>query len=375
MAGVYIHIPFCKQACVYCDFHFSTSHGRKADMVQAIMAEAKLRKDFLPKGKLKSLYFGGGTPSLLRANEVNALVDKVDRLFGLEENAEITLEANPDDLKEGYLKELRQTPVNRLSIGVQSFDEEDLRFMKRAHSAEESQQCLQLAQDLGFEKLTIDLIYGLPAMDVKRWLKQLQKMAALNIPHFSAYALTVEPKTELAHQISTGKRRPLDEDMALQHFQTLQKFALENHYQHYELSNFCRPGREAVHNSSYWFGAPYLGLGPSAHSFRGRERCWNVANNYRYLKAIEKAELPLEWEQLSKTEAYNERVMTRLRLAKGLNLAEIEMDFGQEFLAHCKKEAQAELNTGRLEEANGFFKVPAEKRFESDGIAAALFKV
>lgn len=375
MAGIYIHIPFCKQACVYCDFHFSTNSGLKADMVRAIMAEAGLRKDFLPKSPLQSLYFGGGTPSLLSADEVNRLVESMTQLFGLQADAEITLEANPDDLKESYLKELRKTPVNRLSIGVQSFDEEDLRFMKRAHTAEESQKSLQLAQDLGFENLTIDLIYGLPAMDEERWQKQLEKMATLSIPHFSAYALTVEPKTELAHQISTGKRQPLDEEMALQHFQLLQKFAAENDYQHYELSNFCQPGREAVHNCSYWFGEPYLGLGPSAHSFRGSERCWNVANNHRYIKAINDRHLPLEKEQLSTTEAYNERVMTRLRLAAGLNLQEIETDFGKEFLEHCMKEAEPELKSGRLKEEQGFLKIPAEWRFHSDGIAAGLFWV
>lgn len=374
MAGLYLHIPFCKQACVYCDFHFSTSTRVKADMVEALKQEASLQKNFLT-GPVQSIYFGGGTPSLLSADEVKSLVDYIAGLFQINAQAEITLEANPDDLSREYLNELRKSPVNRLSIGVQSFDEVDLRFMKRAHTALESQRCLEDAQDIGFENLTIDLIYGLPDMDQARWEKQLRQMAALQIPHFSAYALTVEAKTELAKQISTGQCKPLDEEVAARHFLGLQDFALRNDYRHYELSNFCRPGNEAVHNSSYWQNEPYLGLGPSAHSFNGTRRQWNIANNHLYLKSIKDKMVPAEREELSEKDRYNERVMTSLRLLRGINLADLRRDFGEDFLEHCLQEAREELRAGRLQKEAGFLKIPVAWRFHSDGIAAALFMV
>lgn len=375
MAGIYLHIPYCKQACVYCNFHFSTQQKNKGAMLLALSREAELRQDFLGQQPINSIYFGGGTPSLLSAQEITTLVQKMKALFKVSATAEITLEANPDDLNPAYLEALAQSPVNRLSIGIQSFREVDLKFMKRAHSAKESVVCIQQAQQAGFTNLTVDLIYGLPNYSVSAWRDALIRVSEMGIPHFAAYALTVEPKTVLNHQIAQGQRPPLDENLAAQHFKAAQDFGLEYGYQHYELSNFAKPGSYAYHNAGYWQGVTYLGLGPGAHSHTAGMRCWNVANNSKYLAALQKEELPLESEKLSLADQYNEFLMTNLRLKEGVDLTDLEKRFGSELANYALKSAKSLLAQGRLVLNQNQLYIPPHQRFYSDGLAADLFKV
>lgn len=374
MSGVYIHIPFCKQACVYCDFHFSTLQSNRGEMVEAIISEAKQRRDYLDSPKITSLYFGGGTPSILGVDKVTWLIAELKVLFDIDPAAEITLEANPDDLSEDYLAELQKSPINRLSVGIQSFKEEDLRFMNRAHSAVESVRCLDLLPQYGFDNYTIDLIYGLPEQSLDDWLWQLSFLKRFKVPHFSAYALAVEEKTVLHHQVEKGQVS-IKEDMAYQHFVALQEYAQEEAYDHYELSNFCKPGSHSQHNTSYWQSKAYLGLGPSAHSFNGNSRTWNVANNALYLKGVGLGANYAKTESLAKKDLYNELVMTRLRLRKGLSLAELKELGGDACYEYCIGEAKAEIAKGRLQIQHDHLYIPAEYRFQSDGIAASLFKV
>lgn len=375
MAGIYLHIPFCKQACVYCDFHFSTSLKNKEALVAALLREAELRQDFIGDATVNSIYFGGGTPSLLSAPELQKIINHLSTLFKIDPQAEITLEANPDDLKAAYLEALALTPINRLSIGLQSFRPQDLRFMNRAHSAQESLQSIKQAQAAGFTNLTIDLIYGLPNYPLGAWRDALRQVQDLGVPHFSAYALTVEPKTALKHQIEKGKLAPLDEALAAQHFEALQNFTKKTRYVHYELSSISLPGFEAKHNASYWQGVPYLGLGPSAHGYKKGQRSWNVRNNSLYLKAIEKNQLPLEQENLSLADEYNERIMTQLRLAEGLNLPALEKDFGAKYLHYALQQAHKLLTNGQLLREGDWLKIRDAQRFYSDGLAAELFWV
>lgn len=373
MAGLYLHIPFCKQACVYCDFHFSTQQDQLPKMIAAIKREMHLRRDFIQEETLDSIYFGGGTPSLAGASAIKELLAEAGRIFAWSEEPEITLEANPDDLNATHLYALRDAGINRLSIGLQSFREEDLRFMNRAHTAEQSHKVVSRAHQAGFHDLTVDLIYGLPHQDLADWQAQLQELAALDLPHFSAYSLTVEPRTVLAHQVKKGRVQLPDEDIILAQFRALQDFAAGEGYQHYELSNFAKAGREAKHNSAYWQGRPYLGLGPSAHSYRPGERQWNVANNALYLKALAEDQLPLEGEQLGIAERYNEKVMTALRLQNGLDLALLEQELGSSWRRYLLREARKDIEEGRLEQAGEMLYIPTAWRFQSDGIAANLF--
>lgn len=334
MAGIYLHIPFCKQACHYCDFHFSTLLQHRVPMVDALVRELELRADYLPERKISSIYLGGGTPSLLTEAELERLFDAIYRLFAVAEGAEITLEANPDDLSLYYLNMLAESKVNRLSIGIQSFREEDLRLMNRAHSADEARRCLRMAREAGFELLTADLIYGLPGLTDADWVANLDQLLAMDLPHFSAYGLTVEPKTALHQMVRTGKVQVATDADQQRQFDLLMDMAAARGYVHYEISNFAKPGKEAQHNSSYWHGAPYLGIGPSAHSFNGHSRQWNVANNARYLAAIEKGEILAEIEQLSPYDRFNERILTSLRTSAGLSLHQLETDFGAAWLQH-----------------------------------------
>lgn len=371
MAGIYIHIPFCRQACIYCDFHFSTLERDRAAMPAAILREAQMRKEYLGGQELQSIYFGGGTPSLLPPDILQEMLDGLGEYFHWNEDAEITIEANPDDLNEDYFKALRDTQINRLSIGIQSFKEADLKMMGRAHNAEEARRCLELADQYGFDNLSLDLIYGLPNQTEADWQWQLDQLAAYAPGHFSAYALTVEEKTVLAHKV---KQRELlvDEAAAAQHFRLLQAFAAERGYEHYELSNFARAGQKAQHNSSYWYGAKYLGLGPAAHSYNGGERNWNVANNALYLKSLESGDLAMETETLSENDRFNEWLMTSLRLEAGLATADLAR-FSDALQSHFQRELAPLLRYGKLQQNGGRVFIPTEMRFFSDGIAADLF--
>ena len=375
MAGLYLHIPFCRQACVYCDFHFSTSLKYREPMVNAILREMELQKDFFKGETLQSLYFGGGTPSVLEHEEIVALVQRAFKTFRWAADPEITLEANPDDLSQEKLTQLKAAGINRLSIGVQSFRDSDLQFMNRSHNAEQSISCLQNARQAGFNNITLDLIYGLPNMDDEAWKDQVRQALNLGVPHISSYALTVEPRTALHHKIEKGEHPPLDEEQAARQFKILWEMLDKAGFEHYEVSNFARPGFRARHNSSYWQGRPYLGVGPSAHSFRAMHRYWNVSNNALYRKAIEKGELAQEYEELSEKDRFNEYLMTALRTREGLNLLEIEKTFAPEYSYYLMKEVEPVLRKGQLHLRDRRLFIPQEWRFHSDGIAASLFYI
>lgn len=360
---------------MYCDFHFSTRLQYKPRLVQAICKEIALQKNYLLGESLSSVYFGGGTPSVLSRKELEEIFTAIHTWFDIEDDAEITLEANPDDLSEDKLEELAQSPVNRLSIGIQSFDDEDLSFMNRSHNAAQALQVVEMARKKNFDNLSIDLIYGIPGRDEEHWQRQLDQALELDVPHISAYALTVEKETLLEHLIRKAKVAPLDEDMALRHFYLLSGALQKAGYEHYEISNFAKPGHRAVHNSSYWECKPYLGLGPSAHSYDGLTRQWNVSNNHLYMSAIEDGELSFEREDLSPADLYNEKVMTALRRAEGVELADIDAHFGSDFTTYLLEEASGLIKEGKLVQENGHLKIPQMHRFNSDGIASSLFYI
>ncbi|ADF54599.1 radical SAM family heme chaperone HemW [Zunongwangia profunda] len=374
MSGIYIHIPFCKQACHYCDFHFSTSLKKKSELVSALQNELVLRKNELPNEPIKTIYFGGGTPSLLNLEELTAIFKTIYTEFTIAENPEITLEANPDDLSEEKINELANSKINRLSIGVQSFFEEDLKLMNRAHNAEEALNSIKLARSK-FDNISVDLIYGIPGMSNERWQKNIQILLDLDIPHISSYSLTVEPNTALQKFIEKGKIKPVDDAAAAQHFETLRTVLKNAGFEHYEFSNYGKPGYFSQNNTAYWLGKPYLGIGPSAHSYDGNSRKWNIANNTLYIKAIERSELPLEVEELSITDRYNEYIMTRLRTYFGVDLVEVESKFGKEYLEYLKEQSVVLFEKEFLRIENNVMHITEKGTFLSDGIAADLFYI
>ncbi|MDR4894020.1 MULTISPECIES: radical SAM family heme chaperone HemW [unclassified Chryseobacterium] len=373
---IYIHIPFCKQKCSYCNFHFSTSLNFKDEMLRAMKTEIALRKDELQNRTLKSLYFGGGTPSILSVDEISSLIDEVLRYFSFEKDIEVTLEANPDDLDKNFLKQLSGTPVNRLSIGTQSFFEEDLKLMNRAHSASEAESSIKRAQDFGFENLSIDLIYGSPTSNLEIWKENLNKTIALEVPHISSYALTVEPKTALENWISKGKIKSPKEEEQNKEFYYLSDFLKDNGFEHYEVSNFAKPGFYSRHNSSYWKYQEYLGIGPSAHSYNGFDiRSWNVANNQQYIKKLNDKLLAKEEEILSQEDQFNEMIMIGLRTIWGVDLESLKNKFSDRMLEHFQAEIKSKIEDGILIIENSYLKIPEKHWFMADGIASDLFIV
>lgn len=373
MAGIYVHIPFCKQACHYCDFHFSTSVKKKPEMVEAICKELLLRKQEI-SGDVETIYFGGGTPSLLSAEELQQIFQVIHSNFTVVGNAEITLEANPDDLSEEKLKMLAASSVNRLSIGVQSFFEEDLKLMNRAHNADEALESIRLAKHY-FDNISIDLIYGIPGMSNDRWQENLQIALDLNVPHISSYALTVEPKTALKSLIEKGKVAPVEEELAKEQYEIMINRLSAAGFDNYEFSNFGKPGFFSRNNTAYWFGKPYLGIGPSAHSFDGFQRKWNISNNTLYIKALQKGEIPAEVEELSVADRYNELVMTRLRTSWGISVDEVECSFGKKYKDYLLREAARLIEDKLLDWSDNRLQVSKKGKFLSDGIAAELFWV
>jgi len=371
--GLYIHIPFCRKACNYCNFHFSTSKQGHQEMVDAIVSELRLRNDEIPAGPWSSIYFGGGTPSLLSPKQVTQILNAATALRPLVEEAEITLEANPDDLTEEVLSAFAKTPVNRFIIGIQSFRDEDLKYMNRAHDSAQAMACIPAAQAAGFDNLTIDMIYGTPGMSDEAWRQNLQQAISFGTPHISSYALTVEPKTALAHQIKTGKSKPVDEAQSARQMEILIDTLETAGYEHYEISNFAKPGWRAKHNSNYWLGEAYLGVGPSAHSFDGsRTRSWNVANNSLYVKAITNGDVPIDREALSEQDQYNELVLTRLRTTWGVSLKEVEV-LGLK--AHFLKEVEPFLKQELVEENKGSYRLTRAGKLLADGISGELFAI
>ncbi len=372
MSGIYIHIPFCKQACHYCDFHFSTSMKKKEEIVLALAKEMELRKDEFQNEVVETIYFGGGTPSVLAIDDIRFLIDTVYKHFKVIENPEITLEANPDDLDEETILQYANSPINRLSIGIQSFFEDDLQLMNRAHNSAEAKKCLAFATQY-FDNISIDLIYGMPNMSNEKWLQNIEMAISFNIPHISSYALTVEPKTALHKMIKSGSITNLDDDVLQQHFHILIDKLQENGFIHYELSNFGKLDYFSKNNTAYWLGKKYIGIGPSAHSFNGETRSWNVSNNSLYLKAIAENKFPSESEILSKTDHYNEYIMTGLRTIWGVSLEKIETEFGSNYLDYLRQQAEKYISDNLLKVENNILKTTKKGKFLCDGIASDLF--
>ena len=372
MSGIYIHIPFCKQACHYCDFHFSTSMKKKDEMVLALAKEIRMCKNEFENDTIETIYFGGGTPSVLTTTEIQFLIDAVYESYSVSENPEITLEANPDDLSNERIIELSKTPINRLSIGIQSFFEDDLTMMNRAHNSAEAIECLEEATKY-FDNISLDLIYGIPGMSNGKWKQNIETALSFGIPHISSYALTVEPKTALSKLIQTGKIAKPQDEVAEEHFKILVETLENNGFIHYELSNFGKENYFSKNNSAYWLGKKYLGIGPSAHSYDGISRSWNVSNNAIYLKSLDENKLPSEIEILSKSDRYNEYIMTGLRTIWGVSLDRIATEFGIEYLNYLQKQAQKFLDDDLLSIENNVLKTTRKGKFLTDGIASDLF--
>ena len=394
MAGIYIHIPFCNSKCAYCGFYSLPSLKLKDRFLQALKAEIVERKVYLKQRShcgldpqspsllqshhnppINTIYFGGGTPSLLSIKEIGEQLQLIKETYPVAENAEITLEANPDTLSLEYLKGLRQLGVNRLSIGIQSFFDNDLKYLSRRHDSNHAKQCLDWAKQAGFSNISIDLIYGLPTSDAEQWNRNLDLFFELGLPHLSAYALTLEPNSILTKQIELGKVPPIKEEDALRDYEILCKRAAENGYLHYEISNFCQRGMHSKHNSSYWFGTPYAGFGPSAHSFDGVSRQWNVSSVEKYCARVpEPVEGPdIEKESLSPEQLYDEYVMLRLRTHWGIDLKYMKREMGERFSTYCEKHAQPLIAQGRLSQTREFLYLTDAQMLFADGVAEELF--
>ena len=374
MSGIYIHIPFCKQACFYCDFHFSTSLKKKEDMIAALVKEIEIRKVELGNTTIETIYFGGGTPSVLSTKEIETLIAAVYENFKVVENPEITFEANPDDLSEEKIIELSNSPINRLSIGIQSFFEKDLKLMNRAHNSKEAKKCLEFATQY-FANISVDLIYGIPDCTNQEWRENIQTALSFGVPHISSYALTVEPKTPLASFIKKGIIKNVDDEKAQEQFHILIEELEKASFIHYETSNFGTEGFFSQNNSSYWLGKSYLGIGPSAHSFDGSQRSWNVRNNSKYINAIAESRLPIERETLSKTDRYNEYIMTGLRTIWGVSFDKIRNEFGDKYIEYLENHSKKHLQKDLLYLENQVLKTTKKGKFLSDGIASDLFIV
>lgn len=393
MAGIYLHIPFCRQACHYCNFHFSTSLKRKNDFVVALLKEIDLQKQYIGSDAVETIYFGGGTPSLLTGEELALIMEKLHSSFVIDPGAEITLEANPDDITLGAnsgdialdaaisgdrekgekLKAWKKAGINRLSIGIQSFFEEDLKWMNRAHNAGQAIASIQQAQKEGFVNISVDLIYGGPTLPDDHWEKNVAQAILLNIPHLSCYALTVEPKTALDKMIHLHKKAPVNPEDQARQFILLMDWMEKAGYEHYEISNFARPGQRSRHNSYYWQGKSYLGLGPSAHSYNGVSRQWNASNNALYIDSLSAGKLSFEKEELTPVQQLNEYIMISLRTMEGLDPVLATEKFGAGLIRELMENATSYLNEGKMALKNGRLVLTREGKLLADGIAADLF--
>lgn len=374
MSGIYIHIPFCKKACTYCDFHFSTSLKYVDEMTDAICSEIVQKKNRITD-QVGSIYFGGGTPSVLPAKAFEKIFNTITTNYSVSSEAEITIEANPDDLDAKKIADFRQLPVNRFSIGIQSFYDEDLRWMNRAHNANEAETCIKRSQDAGFENLSIDLIYGYPLLTDQKWLSNIHKAIAFDTPHISAYSLTVEPRTALASAIRKGKQTPVNDEESAAQFITLIEKLQQGGFEQYEISNFSKPGKYAVHNTNYWRGVPYLGIGPSAHGFDGQTRYLNIANNALYLAELSQGKLAETIEELDSYDRFNEYIMTSLRTMWGTNLTKIEADFGKLFKADTLKNIVPFLERNWLIHQDDHLTLTPDGKLFADHIASELFLI
>jgi oxygen-independent coproporphyrinogen III oxidase len=371
MAGIYIHIPFCKQACHYCAFHFSTNTKLKDQMILAMRKEIELSREFIQTDEIETIYFGGGTPSLLDSRDIYSLLEKINKEFFVSDAAEITLEANPEDMSYTKLDEWKQLGVNRLSVGIQSFADEDLLAMNRVHNGEQAEKAIDRAISRGFENLSVDLIYGLPTTSIEIWNQNLEKIKERNISHLSCYSLTIEEKTKLQKMVRNGTIKTIDEGVNIEQFNILQEFAKINGYEHYEISNFAKDKKYSKHNTGYWFGAPYLGLGPSAHSYKDGVRRYNVSNNLEYIKGVNSKGYYFEEELLTKANKINEHILTRLRTQWGISVDQIKKEFDRDItdkLTPYIDKGHIELN------AHKHYVLTAEGKLWADDISMGLFE-
>lgn len=375
MAGLYIHIPFCRKKCVYCNFYSIANLNQKERLVGALKAEIGFRQDFIDKEIIETIYIGGGTPSLLDISQIEELIGQARGYFNISRNPEITLEANPDDLDKKYLNQLSNSSVNRLSIGIQSFFDDDLKYLRRIHTADQGLNSVLMARDAGFSNLSIDLIYGIPGLTNHIWKENIEKAVALQIPHISCYSLTSEPGTPLPKLINSGKVAPLDEDQSVLHFQTLIDELTKNNYLHYEISNFCLPGSFAAHNTNYWRGIKYLGIGPSAHSYNGAIRTWNVSSVDKYIHQIESGVFEPESEVLCLSDKFNEYVMTSLRTMWGADANFIETNFGTGYRIHFLNLVHEFVEKGFIKESGFVYLLTDSGKLFADKIASDLFVV
>lgn len=374
MAGIYIHIPFCKQACHYCNFHFSTSLRHRDEMIDAICTEVDLQQDFLSDEELTSIYFGGGTPSLLSSDEISKILNRLSRHYTWDDDIEITLEANPDDITKDKITNLKNGGVNRLSIGIQSFIDSELITSNRAHNAGESLHAVQICQDAGIDNLSIDLIYGMPLSTHETWQYNIDQALALDVDHISSYALTVEPNTALDHMVKKGTiSLPPEIVVSQQYLQLIQSLTSAG-YEHYEISNFAKPSKYAIHNTNYWRSIPYLGIGPSAHSYQPTFRQWNVANNAKYIRSITQGVVPSEKEETSYADQFNEYVMTRLRTMWGIDLDDITNRFVDQ-IENVHKGIAEYVQSNHVVLQNNHYRLTPEGRLLADRIASDLFMV
>lgn len=374
MAGIYIHIPYCKQKCHYCNFYSFASSQFREQFVDALLNELSHRKNYLENAKVNTIYFGGGTPSMLSTDEINKIVKRIFTLFQVEDGAELTLEANPDDLNEAYLADLKNyTSINRLSIGIQSFFPQDLQYLNRVHDVRQARSSIELAVGNGFTNLTIDLIYGIPTLTIDNWKQNLEIFFSYQLPHLSSYSLTVEPKTALNTMIKKGKMQNVNEQQSIEHFKILLNETGRNAYVNYEISNFAREGYYSKHNSIYWLGGHYLGLGPSAHSFNGKSRQWNVANMRKYIGEETVENIIEEKEILTPGQRFNEYVMTSLRTSWGCDSEHIQNVFGYKAMRHMEESIKEFIRDRKVKKEGSKYYLTGEGKLFADGIASALF--
>lgn len=375
MAGIYIHIPFCKTRCIYCDFYSTTRSELKERYVRALCRELEMRREYLRGEPIETIYLGGGTPSQLNEGDFLRIFETIRTVYGMEHCCEITLEANPDDLTETYVAMLRRLPFNRISMGIQTFDDATLKLLNRRHNAAQAIEAVGRCRRAGFANISIDLIYGLPGETDERWKQDLQQAVALNVEHISAYHLTYEEGTRLYELLQARRIREVDEESSVRFFSTLMDTLTDAGYEHYEISNFCRPGMHSRHNTSYWKGIPYLGCGASAHSFDRRTREWNVASIDEYIRALEDGHRLYETEPRDPDTAYNECVMTSLRTRQGLSLEEVEKEYGTVLRQYCTDMAQPYLKDGKLEVRDSRLRLTRDGIFVSDGIISDLMYI
>jgi len=373
MAGIYLHIPFCKRKCHYCNFYSLANQKNKAEFHQSLLKEIALQKDYLHGEKIETIYFGGGTPSLLSTKEIGAILNEIHKYFDVDLSSEIDLEANPDDLTSSILSDYRSLGINRLSIGTQSFEDEILKKLNRVHSAQQAIDAVSLAQKQGFDNISIDLIYGIPGLSKQLWDDSIKKALAMNVPHLSAYHLTVEPNTALDILIKKNKYpTPVDEE-GVAHSLMLMEQMKNNGYEHYEISNYALPGQYSVHNTNYWRQKSYLGLGPSAHSFDLKSRQWNIASTNKYIEALEKGKLNFENEKINSIDQYNEFVMLGLRTQWGIDIDELELKFGKQNSTYFQQEIQKYIAQGKVEFTHPIYRLSNQGKLFADGIAGDLF--